>query len=258
MNAVPGRGLPMTEAGRIAALEAELAALRAEMQAFTATVSHDLRAPLRHIVSYVQIVQEDAGPQLDAEVQGFLATISDSARHMGLLLDGLAGLARVGAAPLTLAAVPLQPMVDAVAAELAAQQPLRMVDWHIARDLPVVLADAVLLRQVLVQVLGNAVKFSAPRARAQIDVTAAPAAEAQGVVLQVRDNGVGYNPAMQAKLFQVFGRLPGAKPFDGLGLGLATARKILQRLGGSVAAQGAPDAGCCVTLTLPAAPADAL
>src|SRR5512133_1238568 len=93
---------------QIAALQAELAALRAEMREFAATVSHDLRAPLRHIVAYAQLVQEDAGPQLDAEVQGFLSTITDSARHMGVLLDGVAALSRVGSAPLTLCAVPLR------------------------------------------------------------------------------------------------------------------------------------------------------
>ncbi len=243
----------MSDAERIAALEAELAALRAEMQAFTSTVSHDLRAPLRHIVSYAQIVQEDAGPQLDAEVQGFLATITDSARHMGVLLDALVGLSRLGTVPLTPAAVALQPLVEDVVAELMAQHPQRVVDWRIAPNLPLVQADTALLRQALVHLLGNALKFPAPRARAEIAVTAEPADVPGAVCLRVQDNGVGYNPAQQAKLFHVFGRLHSAQQFEGVGMGLAMARKILQRLGGGVQAQGVLDGGCCVTLTLPAA-----
>ena len=235
---------------RIAALEAELAAQREAMQAFTATVSHDLRAPLRHIVSFAQLVQEDAGPQLGAEVQGFLSTITDSARHLGVLLDGLAELARIGTLPVALGPVPLQALVQGVCAELAEQYPGRAVDWHIASDLPVVQADATLLRQALVQVLGNALKFTAPREHAVIAVTAQPGESDGFVALQVRDNGVGYNPAMQDKLFQAFGRLHSPREFGGIGMGLALTRKIMQRLGGSVDSEGVVDGGCCVKLLL--------
>lgn len=235
---------------RIAALEAELAAQREAMQAFTATVSHDLRAPLRHIVSFAQLVQEDAGPQLGAEVQGFLSTITDSARHLGVLLDGLAELARIGTLPVALGPVPLQALVQGVCAELAEQYPGRAVDWHIASDLPVVQADATLLRQALMHVLGNAVKFTAPREHAVIAVTAQPGESDGFVALQVRDNGVGYNPAMQDKLFQAFGRLHSPREFGGIGMGLALTRKIMQRLGGSVDSEGVVDGGCCVKLLL--------
>lgn len=244
-----------TPQDRIAALEAELAALRAEMQEFTYTVSHDLRAPLRHIVSYAQLVQEDAGPQLGTEVQGFLATISDSARHMGVLLDGLVALSRLGTVPVSVTAVPLQALVQDVAAQLNERNLGRNIDWRIAGDLPTVQADAALLRQALEHVLGNAVKFTAPREQAVVEIAAQPSGGGGLLTLQVRDNGVGYNPALQAKLFQVFGRLHSAKQFDGIGLGLAMTRKILQRLGGTVSAQGALDGGCCVTLSLPVASA---
>jgi signal transduction histidine kinase len=238
---------------RIAALEAELAAQREAMQAFTATVSHDLRAPLRHIVSFAQLVQEDAGPQLGAGVQGFLSTITDSARHLGVLLDGLAELARIGTLPLALGPVPLQALVQGVCAELAEQHPGRVVDWHIAGDLPVVQADATLLRQALLHVLGNALKFTAPREHAVIAVMAVAAQPGESdrfVALQVRDNGVGYNPAMQDKLFQAFGRLHSPREFGGIGMGLALTRKIMQRLGGSVDSEGVVDGGCCVKLLL--------
>jgi signal transduction histidine kinase len=238
---------------RIVALEAELAAQREAMQAFTATVSHDLRAPLRHIVSFAQLVQEEAGPQLSAEVQGFLSTITDSARHLGVLLDGLAELSRVGTLPVALGPVPLQALVQGVCAELAEQHPGRAVDWRIASDLPVVQADATLLRQALLQVLGNALKFTAPREHAVIAVMAVTAqpGESDGfVALQVRDNGVGYNPAMQDKLFQAFGRVHSPREFGGIGMGLALTRTIMRRLGGSVDSEGVVDGGCCVKLLL--------
>lgn len=235
---------------RIAALEAELAAQREAMQAFTATVSHDLRAPLRHIVSFARLVQEDAGPQLGAEVQGFLSTITDSARHLGVLLDGLAELARVGTLPVALGPVPLQALVQGVCAELAEQHPGRAVNWRIASDLPVVQADAALLRQALLYVLGNALKFTAPRTPAVITVTAQPGESDGFVALQVRDNGVGYNPAMQDRLFQAFGRVHSPREFGGIGMGLALTRKIMQRLGGAVDSEGVVDGGCCVKLLL--------
>jgi len=235
----------------IAALEAELADLRAEMQQFTATVSHDLRAPLRHIAAYAQLVQEDAGPQLDAEVQGFLSTITDSARHMGVLLDGLAALSRVGSAPLTPCPVPLRDLVPAVCDEVVAQYPRRHVDWRIAPDLPVVQADPNLLRQVLQQVLDNALKFTAGRECAVIEVQAAPGVDRNHVDLLVRDNGVGYNPALQAQLFRVFGRLHSASQFAGIGMGLVLTRKMLARCGGAVDSEGVVDGGCCVRMSLP-------
>ncbi len=244
----------MTDASaedRIAALQAELASLRAEMQAFTSTVSHDLRAPLRHIVSYAQMVQEDAGPLLSDEVQEFLATITSSARHMGLLLDGLTALSRVGSAPLLLEPVALQDAVQDACDRLTSRNPQRAVDWQVQADLPVVRADASLLQVVLEELLGNALKFTAPRDRAVIAIRALPSAQTGAMVLQVQDNGVGFNPAMQAHLFQVFGRLHSSQQFEGIGMGLVLARKRLQRMGGSLAIEGVVDGGCFVTLTLP-------
>jgi signal transduction histidine kinase len=235
---------------RITALEAELAELRAEMQAFTATVSHDLRAPLRHIISYAQMVQEDAGP-LTEEVQEFLATITRSARHMGLLLDGLTALSKVGTAPLHLEPVALDGTVQEACDRLTSRHPQRVVDWQVQMDMPVVRADESLLQLVLEELLDNALKFTAPRERAVIAVRAGLATQADRIALQVQDNGVGFNPAMQAKLFQVFGRLHSAQQFDGIGMGLVLARKRIQRMGGELAIDAALDGGCSVTLTLP-------
>ena len=305
---------------RIAALEAQLAALRAEYQDFTATVSHDLRAPLRHIVSFAQLVQEEAGATLDSEVQGFLGTITDSARHLGTMLDGLLLLSRAGSAQLKLEPVDLQALVGDICAELGAVNGQRALQgqiasdlqWHIASDLPPVLADAALLRQALVCVLDNALKFSAARhpaviavgwrpgdrpvsgqkmqsehepmarhceERSDAAVHAAPshgsprfARDDEGVLarddegalarddesggavtIEIRDNGVGFNPALQGRLFQVFGRLHGAQEYPGIGVGLAVTRRIVERLGGAVRAQASVDGGCTVTLELPRA-----
>lgn len=235
---------------RVAALEAEVAAVRAEMQNFTYAVSHDLRTPLRHIVSYAKLVQEDAGPQLDAEVQEFLTTITDSARHMGVMLDSLLALSRVGIVRVEMATVSLQELVQAVCNELSKLHPHRSIVWHIAADLPQVLADATLLRQALTQVMANAVKFTAPRDQSVIEVKQLSEPGSGLITLQVTDNGVGYNPALQGQLFHVFGRLHSANQFAGVGMGLVLARKALERLGGSIDIVGGVDAGCCVQLRL--------
>jgi len=234
----------MADSADIEALRNALAAARAELQDFTYTVSHDLRADLRHILAFAEIVQEDAGPQLDAEARSHLATITGAARHMGLLMDGLLAYSRLGAVDLRIEAVPVRPVVMEICAALQARYPQRVLQWRVADDLPTVQADAALLRQALEHVLGNAVKFTAAR-----DV-AVVAVEQDGAALVVRDNGVGFNPAAQSKLFHVFGRLHSQREFDGIGMGLALTHKIVQRHGGSVSAQGELDGGCSVRIAL--------
>lgn len=248
------------QAQRIKQLESELAALRAEMQDFSYTVSHDLRASLRHILSYAQLVQEDAGPLLPEETAGFLNTITDSARHMGLLMDGLMELSRLGTVVVQIGPVSLHAVVQDVVAELTQHYPQRAIAWQVAPDLPQVLADATLLRAALRCVLDNAVKFTAQRPEARIAITAhtaaadglAAAANAM-VALEVQDNGAGFNPALQSKLFHPFQRLHTTKQFAGIGMGLALTRKMLERMGAQAMAGGAPDQGCTICITLAAA-----
>lgn len=235
---------------RVAALEAELAAVRAEMQNFTYAVSHDLRAPLRHIVSYAKLVQEDAGPQLTAEVQEFLTTITESGHLLGVMLDGLLALSRVGTAPVEIVAVSLQELVMAVTRDLTSDHPQRCIEWRIASDLPQVLADANLLRKALVEVLSNAVKFTGMREQAVIEITHFSDPDGSCETLQVQDNGVGYNPALQDQLFRVFGRLNSGQQFAGIGVGLVLVRKMLDRFDGSISAQGTMGDGCRVCLRL--------
>jgi len=240
---------------RMAALEAELAAVRAEMQQFTYTVSHDLRAPLRHITAFAQLVQEDAGPLLTPEVQGFLATLTDSARHMGVLLDGLLELSRIGSMPLHFVGVDPLPLIRDICAELSAMHRPRTLEWRLPEQLPVVQADAGLLRLVLTHILGNAAKFTATRASGVVDVTGRQTAKNGGALeLQVADNGVGFNPALQEGLFRVFGRLHSAREFEGIGIGLVLSRKALQRLHGAIAIEAVQNEGCRVRLLLRCAP----
>jgi signal transduction histidine kinase len=237
-------------AARIAQLEAQLTALQGEMQQLTHVVSHDLRAPLRHIVSYTQLVREDAGPLLTGEVQGFLDTVTDSAGHLGAMLDALLRLSRVGAAPVQIGAVALQEVVVGLCEEMATRYPGREVQCDVNADALEVQADASLLQQALWQVLDNAWKFTAPVPQAQVSVSAFLDADGR-VQLTVRDNGVGCNPALQGKLFQVFSRLHSGQQFAGLGVGLALARKGLQRMGATVTLRSAVDEGCSVTMRLP-------
>jgi len=233
---------------RIAELEAELAALKREMRDFTYVVSHDLRAPLRHIVSFAQLVQEEAGPQLGSEAQGFLGTITDSAQNLTQMLDALLALSRIGTAPLQLMSVALQALVQEVVNELVAANPTRQIEWRIALDLPTVQADPTLLRGALQQVLGNAVKFTARKAKAEISVRMVNTGARS--ILEVVDNGAGFDLAMHSRLLQPFQRLHHARDFAGLGMGLALARKSLERMGGALQIEAQPDAGCKVTLTL--------
>jgi two-component system, OmpR family, sensor kinase len=239
---------------RIAQLEAELAALRQEMQDFTYVVSHDLRAPLRHIVSFAQLVQEDAGPQLSSEVKSFLDTITDSAQKLAQMLNALLALSRAGTVPLQPAKVPLQALVNELSSALMAAHPSRTMEWRISADLPEVHADPHLLRQALQQVLDNAVKFTAGSDGATIQVSATH--NENGVTLEVRDSGVGFNPGSQSKLFQPFSRLHSAKEFAGLGMGLALAHKCMDRLGGTLSVDAAVGQGCVVRMGLRAAKPD--
>ena len=236
---------------QIQQLQAELAALRREMQDFTATVSHDLRAPLRHITSFAQLVQEDAGPQLSAEVQGFLATITGSAQQMARMLDALLEWSHIGAQSLQTAPVQLAAALEPCRAALQLRYATRTIEWRVAEGLPSVLADPLLLQMVLRAVLDNALKFSAGRAIAVVEI----GAESAGgqVTLTVKDNGAGFSPAAQSKLFQPYSRLHSARDFPGLGMGLACAHKAVQRMGGDLALEGQIDQGCTVRLRLPAA-----
>jgi light-regulated signal transduction histidine kinase (bacteriophytochrome) len=237
-------------------LQAKIDALQAEMQDFTYTVSHDLRAPLRHIVSYAQLVREDAGPQLTTEVQGFLSTICDSAHTMGQMLDRLLELSRVGTASMHLEAVPLQMVVGQIVSELSqgvqAAQPHRTVIWNVATDMPTIVGDGALVAQALRQILTNAVQFSAVRKPAVISISTTEDASKGTVTLVVQDNGIGFPAINGDQLFQPFKRLHSARQGAGQGMGLALTRKVMERIGGTALAHGSVDSGCTVQLAFKA------
>jgi light-regulated signal transduction histidine kinase (bacteriophytochrome) len=231
-------------------LERELGQARAELEDFTYSVSHDLRASLRHVNAYVQIIREDLGEQTPAGIASHLDTVSQAARQMGRQIDGLLALSRLTQMELQLSTVDVGPLVRDVCTALAAALSGRAVDWQVAPDFPALRCDATLLRQVLTHLLSNAVKFTGTRAEAEIKVTW-QATDNGWCALTVTDNGVGFNPQYKEKLFHAFQRLHGAREFEGLGMGLALTRKIVERHGGAVWANGAPDAGCSISFTLP-------
>ncbi len=234
---------------RIQELEAELAASRAELQEFTYTVSHDLRAPLRHMVSFARLLEEEAAAQLTGESADFLRTITASAHHMGVLLDALTALSRLGALQAWPGAVELAPLVASCVQEVQAGFTDRAVAVTVEVPASIeVLADESIVRQALVQVLDNAYKFTAKVAEPVISVSVHQTPDGK-VQLRVKDNGAGFNPAMQDKLFKVFGRLHSAKQFPGLGVGLLTAQRLLAKVGATISLVPGDQGGALACLT---------
>jgi len=255
MSADPYEGL---DAAALRALlaqrDAQLAAQAAGMEEWMHAVSHDLRAPLRHITSYGPLVQETVqdAQGLDAEAReealAFLGTMDQSARRMGRMLEGLLVLSRIARAPLRPEAVDLAALVEQARAPLAAAVPARSVEWGIAPDLPAVQGDATLLRQMLDELLGNALKFTRGRDPARIAVGWERGADGR-FTLTVQDNGAGFNPAQAAGLFGVFQRLHRESEFEGVGAGLAAVRAIARRHGGEASATAAVGEGCTVRVS---------
>jgi light-regulated signal transduction histidine kinase (bacteriophytochrome) len=219
-----------------------------ELEAFSYSVSHDLRAPLRHINGFVEILQSTAGEALDAESRGFLDTIADSARQMGKLIDDLLAFSRMGRAELRFAPVRLENIVAESLRELRQECEGRDVRWNI-RPLPEVRGDSAMLRQVFINLLSNALKYTRTRDRAEIEISASETPDEY--VLSVRDNGVGFDNAYAHKLFGVFQRLHPAHEFEGTGIGLAIVRRVVARHGGRVWAEGKVDEGATFFFSLP-------
>jgi signal transduction histidine kinase len=231
-----------------ASKSAELERSNRELEAFSYTISHDLRAPLRHVDGYARMLQEDAGDQLTPEMQRYLDMISGSSRHMGQLIDDLLAFSRVGRKPLERITLDMGELVRRALHEAGAEHARATVDIG---PLPAVDADPVLMRQAWVNLVSNAVKYSAPRgADARIEVSG----ERDGAVARyrIRDNGVGFDMRYADKLFGVFHRLHSQDEFEGTGVGLAIVRQILERHGGRVSADARLGEGATFTLELPA------
>ncbi|MEA3395090.1 MAG: ATP-binding protein [Pseudomonadota bacterium] len=234
-------------------LARQLAAAQAALGDFAYTVSHDLRANLRHINAYAALVREELAGTPTNDAVTYLATVTNAAKLMGQQIDGLMAWAQLDRVALDATTLNLCVLIEEVRQQLAREAAGRQIDWQVATDVPPLRGDAALVRQLLGHLLSNALKFTRPRTPAVINIGWQAAAEDGLCLLYVRDNGVGFNPQQQDKLFHVFQRLHSANEFEGQGLGLALARKIVERHGGSIRAEGAPDAGCCIHFTLPLA-----
>jgi signal transduction histidine kinase len=225
----------------------ELDAANQELEAFSYSISHDMRAPLRAIHSFARILLDDYASHLDADVQHYLRRVNDNALRMGQLIDDLLTFARLGHKPLRKRPVMPTDLVRRALEDLRQTYEHRQVELAVA-DLPVCQADPALLQQVWVNLLSNALKFTRERAVACIEVGCH---ERQGEqVYFVRDNGVGFEMQYAAKLFGVFERLHRCEEYEGTGVGLALAKRIVQRHGGRIWAEAAVHSGAIFYFTL--------
>jgi PAS domain S-box-containing protein len=226
---------------------AQLEEANRELEAFTYSVSHDLRAPLRHMNGFTKILVEDFGPSLPADAQRYLQRVEQSALRMGLLVDELLNLTHVGRQSLAVQVTGLGSIVKDVQSLLEPETEGRKVEWKIG-DLPYVECDPTLVRLVFQNLIGNALKYSRPRSPAVIEIGQT---EKDGqLVIFVRDNGVGFSMKYADKLFGVFQRLHRPEDFEGTGVGLATVQRIVQKHGGRVWTEAELDKGATFYFTL--------
>ncbi|HUQ52885.1 MAG TPA: ATP-binding protein [Gammaproteobacteria bacterium] len=233
---------------RVGARTAELEAAKKELEGFSYSVSHDLRAPLRAIGGFAELLREDHAEQLDAEARRKLEVIRGEASRMGSLIDDLLAFSRLGRKSLTPGDLDMTELVNSVFGRLRAEPGGERVELKLGR-LPRACGDRALLEQVWVNLLSNAVKFSSKKDAPVVDVGAIT--QEREHVFYVRDNGAGFDPRYAAKLFGVFQRLHDAAEFPGTGVGLALVQRIVVRHGGRVWADSKPGEGATFHFTLP-------
>ncbi len=234
---------------QVAERTAQLESANKELEAFSYTVSHDLRAPLRHIIGFLELLQKESGTALNERSRHYMDNISESAKNMSLLIDDLLSFFRMGRHALSFKQVELGTLVRDVVRELEHDATGRKIEWRIG-DLPSVKCDERMLRIVLTNLISNALKFTRSRSQSRIEIGSLPDQDSESVIF-VRDNGVGFDMAYAQKLFGVFQRLHRAEDFEGTGIGLASVRRIIARHGGRIWAQGEPDRGAVFYFTLP-------
>ncbi len=222
-----------------------------ELEAFAYSVSHDLRTPLRHIAGFTQLLHKHLGHTTDPKAARYLAVVQDAVQRMDRLLEAMLNLSRTAQLPLRTGPVDLNHLTEEARAALASETAGRSVAWQIAA-LPQVKGDPLMLRQVLVNLLSNALKYSSRQDTALIEVWAEEQPDSWEVF--VRDNGVGFDPRYAERLFGVFQRLHRQDDFEGTGVGLANVRRIVVRHGGEVSATARPGEGATFSFTLPKLP----
>ncbi len=227
----------------------QVEAVNKELEAFSYSVSHDLRAPLRHITGFVELLNERDLSALDDKSRHYLQVISEAARKMGVLIDDLLAFSRMGRAEMMKTRVDLGQLVREIVSDLEQDFHDRNISWEIA-PLPVVVGDAAMLRQVLVNLIANALKFTRQQQQARIEIGAI-SEHPDETLFYVRDNGVGFDMKYVDKLFGLFQRLHDPQEFEGTGVGLANVQRIILRHGGRIWAESSPDSGAVFWFSLP-------
>ncbi|CAN5674204.1 ATP-binding protein [soil metagenome] len=249
-------GIVLRRAEELAEVATELGRVNKELEAFSYTVSHDLRAPMRHIAGYVDLVVDIEGKLLSERAHRYLTHVKEAAAFAGQLVDALLDFSRMGRSALKRRGVDTSALVDGLVREIARQEPGREIVWTVEPGLPVLFADPLLLQVAVRNLLGNAVKYSRGRTPTRIAVRAVRRTEGDGI--EVQDNGVGFQMKYADKLFGVFQRLHQAEEFEGTGIGLANVKRIVERHGGTVWARGELNQGASFGFILPRAAAEAL
>ncbi|MBF7143046.1 MULTISPECIES: ATP-binding protein [Pseudomonas] len=241
-------GIVLRKAEELAQMSEELDRSNKELEAFSYSVSHDLRAPLRHIAGFTDLLTDMESDNLSERGQRFVTTIADSARFAGTLVDNLLSFSQMGRNAIHLAPIDLRKLVDTIRVELQPDYEGREVQWHYT-DLPELVADPAFIHLAMRNLISNALKYSRTQPVTIIDVTAAK--RDHDTVVCVQDNGVGFDMQYVDKLFGVFQRLHRMEEYEGTGIGLANVRRIVERHGGQVWAKAAPNKGAAFSFTLP-------
>jgi PAS domain S-box-containing protein len=237
---------------RVTERTAQLQASNRELEAFSRSVSHDLRAPLRHIMGFVELLLADAGPSLSPQSLLHLNTVSQAAKRMGDLIDDLLAFSRIGQYAMEMGVCGLDDMVQEILGDFQQETTRRNITW-LVHPLPKAWGNHALLRQVMINLISNAVKFTGKRAETHIEIGGSCVGDDQTVIF-VRDNGAGFDPRYGDKLFGVFQRLHSETEFEGMGIGLANVRRIILRHGGRVWAEGQVDGGATFYFSIPGQP----
>jgi two-component system, chemotaxis family, sensor kinase Cph1 len=241
-------GIVLRKAEELADLNAELTRSNKELEAFSYSVSHDLRAPLRHIVGYAEMLRESGENKLTANQERCVGIIIESSEYAGKLVDKLLGYSRLGRADLQLSLVDLPRLMDELRTDVMRDAGERHVTWKVAQ-LPLVTADLMMLRMAVRDLLANAVKYTREREDAVIEIGCE--ADQDAWTFSVKDNGVGFDMQYADKLFGVFQRLHRWEDYEGTGIGLANVRRVIERHGGRTWAQGKEGMGATFFFTLP-------